>query len=218
MARVIKAYWGSGSAPARRMLLALEEKSLKYVSCCLSFANNELKTAEYLKLNPRGKVPTLTDGDVAIYESLAILEYLESAYPEHPLLPSDLKSRANVLTKMHESSYFCDAVVAVAQYSMRTKKEDWKKEDLEPLKQKVHEELGFWENVLKGKTFVAGDQVTLADIALYPFLSSGVRFGLKFDSFPSVGAYVERFDKRPSAVNTFPPHWKESVGNGVFSF
>lgn len=81
----IELYWGSGSTPAWRVQLALAAKNLPYTSRLLSFSKRETRTPEFLALNPRGKVPTLIDGDLVLGESLAILAYLDSAYPEVPL-------------------------------------------------------------------------------------------------------------------------------------
>ncbi|MDP2310569.1 MAG: glutathione S-transferase family protein [Pseudomonadota bacterium] len=82
----IELYWGSGSTPAWRVLLALSAKNLPFTSHLLSFSKRETRTPEFLAINPRGKVPTLKDGDLVINESLAILAYLDSAYPAVPLL------------------------------------------------------------------------------------------------------------------------------------
>jgi len=215
----IKAFWVSGSAPARRMLIALEEKGLKYESVQISFSNTDYRTGEYLKMNPRGKVPTLLDGDIAIYESLAIIEYLDRAYPDKPLLPKNRQESALALTRMHEASYLESAIVDLtSRYSTQVKKEDWKKEVVEPMKKKVFDELAMWETHLKGKQFLAGDNISLADVAVYPWLSYAVRFGLILTDFPSVASYVERFDKRQSAINSYPPHWKDTTGNNIFGF
>jgi glutathione S-transferase len=78
-------------------MIALEEKQLPYNSHLLSFSNNETHTGcskatlaciltstlaeQYLRINPRGKVPAIVDKDVTMYESKAILHYLEFAYP-----------------------------------------------------------------------------------------------------------------------------------------
>lgn len=56
----------------------------------------EHKSEEILALNPRGQVPTFKDGDAVVNESLAILLYLEDAYPEKSLMPKDKKHRALV--------------------------------------------------------------------------------------------------------------------------
>ena len=56
----------------------------------------EHKGPEVMAVNPRGQVPVLVDGDIVVCESVAALLYLEDAYPEHALLPSDKKERAAV--------------------------------------------------------------------------------------------------------------------------
>ena len=67
------------------VLLTLTLKKLPYESKLVSFAKGEHKSEAFLALNPRGKVPVITDGDLALYESTAILGYLDRAYPEPPL-------------------------------------------------------------------------------------------------------------------------------------
>ena len=81
----IELYWGSGSPFAWRVMLALEVKKLAYESKLMEFSKGEHKTPAYLQLNPRGKVPTLKDGDFVVYESIAIMAYLDRKYPEPPL-------------------------------------------------------------------------------------------------------------------------------------
>jgi len=73
----IELYWGSGSPFAWRVMLTLEVKGLAYESKLLESSKGEYKTPAYLRLNPRGKVPTLKDGDFVLYESLAIMSYLD---------------------------------------------------------------------------------------------------------------------------------------------
>jgi len=190
------------------MQLALEEKGLKYESKLLSFEKKEHKSPEVLALNPRGKVPTLLDGDIPVYESLAIIQYLDATYPENPLTPSDPKGRAEVLSRMHETSYFGDTVGAVARHGQAAdKNEEWKTKN-EDLKKQFYDECKFWDNALKGKKFVTGDKVTLADVAFYPYLDFAVRLGLSFNDYPNLGAYHKNFSCRPSAEASYPPHWK----------
>src|SRR5687768_18390379 len=81
----IELYWGSGSPFAWRVMLTLEVKGLAYQSKLLEFSKGEHKTPAYLQLNPRGKVPTLKDGDYVVNESLAIMSYLDRKYPEPQL-------------------------------------------------------------------------------------------------------------------------------------
>jgi hypothetical protein len=81
----IELYWGSGSPFAWRVMLTLEVKGLLYESKLLEFSKGDHKTPPILQLNPRGKVPTLKDGDFVVYESLAIMSYLDRKYPATPL-------------------------------------------------------------------------------------------------------------------------------------
>ena len=109
-------YYGSGSPYAWRVNLALEHKALPYERRVLSFGQGDLKKPEFVALNPRGKVPVLTDGDFALYESSAIMEYLDEAYPGRgqPLFPGDAKRRAvqrRVILEMND--YFEKAAEAL---------------------------------------------------------------------------------------------------------
>ena len=81
----LELYWGSGSPFAWRVMLTLEVNGLAYESRFLEFSKGEHQAPAYLQLNPRGKVPTLKDGDFVIYESLAIMSYLDRKYPDPPL-------------------------------------------------------------------------------------------------------------------------------------
>ena len=81
----LQIYWGSGSPYAWRVLLAAELKRIPYESKLLEFSKGDLKTPEFLALNPRGKVPVIRDGDFVLAESTAILAYLDRKHPEPPL-------------------------------------------------------------------------------------------------------------------------------------
>src|SRR5215813_8198463 len=86
---MLEIYWGSGSPFAWRVLLAAELKRIPYESRLLEFSKGDLKTPEFLALNPRGKVPVIRDGDVVLAESLAIIAYLERKHPDRALLRSE---------------------------------------------------------------------------------------------------------------------------------
>src|SRR5262249_45044573 len=77
----IDVYWGSGSPFSWRVLLALELKQLPYTSHLLQFSKQEQKSPQMLSMNFRGRVPVLKDGDYVVFESLAVLVYLDRKYP-----------------------------------------------------------------------------------------------------------------------------------------
>jgi glutathione S-transferase len=138
-------YWGSGSPPAWRVLITLHEKGLTYRSDMITFESGVLKTAPMLALNPRGLVPIFIDGDVRMYESLAILHYLEGAYPDPPLLPRERVARARALTRMEEANNVSAAAGEVVYYVRRTPPGEINDEYLSAKKAALHTELALWE-------------------------------------------------------------------------
>src|ERR1700689_5912580 len=75
-------YWGSGSPPCWRVAVALEFKGLKYNSHLLHFDRQEHQSPQMLAMNFRGRLPVLRDDDYVVFESLAILYYLDQKYPQ----------------------------------------------------------------------------------------------------------------------------------------
>ena len=144
-------YWASGSPPAWRVLLTLAEKGIPYTSTMLTFDSGVLRTPPYLSLNPRGLVPVFIDGPVRLYESLAILNYIEFAYPSMPLLPADAVSRAKALMRMEEANNLSAAAGEVVYYLRRTPPSDINEEYLKAKTSALHSELALWEMYLVGE-------------------------------------------------------------------
>jgi len=81
----IEIFWISGSPYSWRVLLALAIKQIPYESRLLSLANDEHRSDEFLRVNPRGRVPALRHGALTMGESVAILRYLDRCFPVPPL-------------------------------------------------------------------------------------------------------------------------------------
>src|SRR5687768_17050006 len=93
----MKLYSGPLSLFSRKVEIALGEKGLDYERISVPFTQTRgysPKHPDVLAVNPKGQVPVLVDGDLSLYDSTIILEYLEDAYPEPPLFPADAAERA----------------------------------------------------------------------------------------------------------------------------
>ena len=93
---MLELYHNTMSACAQKVRVALAEKNLAWTSHHLNLRAGDQQKPAYLKLNPKGVVPTLIDGDLVIRESNVILEYLDDAFPDPPLRPSDAFGRSQV--------------------------------------------------------------------------------------------------------------------------
>jgi glutathione S-transferase len=208
-------YYGSGSPFAWKVWLALEHKKLPYELRRLRFDTGELKTPEFLAINPRAQVPALVDGDLSLFESGAIVEYLEDAYPEQPLLPKDARGRAVARRIVLETdAYFFPAVLRLMRQTLFRRDGKGDPEEIAAAKREIAAELDRLEGYLTGEHFAG--PLTLADFAVYPTVRVLGRIAGKFPDHdmtarfgPRLSAWKQRIDALPYVEKTTPPHWKD---------
>lgn len=198
------------SPPSWMVQLALEEKELDYEVRQLSFSAGEHRSPEMLARNPRGTVPVLTDGPIAVYETFAILEYLEHAYPDKPLLPETNALRALALTRLHESAHLKTAGMDLFAYIMKTRGLDFDPTEVDRLAAAFHDELFYWEYYYGISHYAAGSNVSFADLSVFTYLAAAVHLGLPLDErYPNLARFHEQMRRRISVVTTWPP-WKSA--------
>jgi len=150
------------------------------------------KPKELWELNPYGKVPVLVDGEVVIYESAVINEYLEEKYPQVPLMPKDLNKRARARIWID----FCNSRLQQAGGDVRHGNEP------EKAKGKLKEYLRTLDNEMANKDYIVGDY-SLADITYIPFFVRQERYGVSIDdTLPNVKAWMDRLCARPAVRST----------------
>jgi glutathione S-transferase len=207
-------YYGSGSPYAWRVWLALEHKQLAYELKTMSFTAGDLRTPEYLAINPRHRVPAVVDDGFALYESSAILEYLDEKYPANTLFPGNVQQRAVVRRLAREAEeYFAGAMDPLLEEILFQPRERWSEERIQQGKQMLAEELARWEAPLCGEYL--GSEVSAADFTLYPMLALALRcdkkkpdLALRTGLGPRVSAWMERIEALSYFRKTWPPHWK----------
>lgn len=210
-------YFGSGSPFAWKVWLTLEHKGIPYQLKRLSFDNDETKSPEFLKVNPRGRVPAIVDDGFALYESSAICEYLEEKYPQKPLLPKDAQGRASIRRLIAEADhYLYTAAMELMDKVLYVAPAERDRKQIDEAKSRLRDELAYWREYLRGD-FFAGS-FSLADFAIYPYVRMPVRveervagLGFKREELPAnIAAWMKRIEALPYFERTLPPHWKES--------
>ena len=195
---MIKFYDFTSSPNCQRVKVVLAEKNLQYEVVPIDLRKQEQKTPEYLKMNPYGKVPVLTDDATVLYESCVINEYLEEKYPNPALLPNDpgKKAKARILID-YGMAHLDSPYQKLRMELMKDPKEqsqpiiDGAKKDLSKLLQRFEEELG-------DQQYLVGD-FSLVDADLIPRFTRLEGFGVLPDpSLPRLTKYMERMKARPS--------------------
>jgi glutathione S-transferase len=217
----IELYWGSGSPFAWRVMLTLELKRLAYESKLLEFSKQEHKTAAYLQLNPRGKVPALKDGDFLIYESIAIMAYLDRKYPTPEIFGRTPKETGLVWRWICEcESYLLgptDKVVRPLFFGRGLEKTD----EIQQAAQVIRQELKRIDDDLANCNWLVGAEISGADIAIFPVVQLLLRAAGKeaaqplnlcliplSETFPNIARWMQRIEELPNYQRTYPPHWR----------
>jgi glutathione S-transferase len=210
-------YYGSGSPYAWRVQLALEHKALPYVRKVLSFSAGDTRKPEFLALNPRHRVPVLVDADFVLYESNAIVEYLDEAYPATgaSLFPGDVRMRALVRRLIMEvDAYFDDAIDPLTTQAFSKKPEERDPRQISDGRKAVVDELALFTKAMQGEYLVG--PLSAADFALYPMVAFLQRCELKLPDLdadgmltPELRTWKTRIEGLSFFDKTVPPHWKQ---------
>jgi glutathione S-transferase len=199
----MKLYYVVGSPNCRKVHAVIDHLDLEVQFEYRDFFTGELRLPEYLDINPNAMVPTLVDGDLVLWESNAIIQYLADRGLESALFPRDPKRRADIARWQHwELAHFNKAFgvlafEAVAKPNFLNAQPDaglvrWSQGELARFAQVLN-------RALEGRDYLVGDSITLADYAVIHL--EGFKSAVPFDWQPyeNLNAYFSRM----AAV----PHW-----------
>lgn len=200
---MLKLHYHPLSTYSRRVRIACIEKGISIELVELDMAKGAHRSPDFLRLNPYGRVPTLEDDGVVLYESTAILEYLEATHPTPPLVPSD--ARGCALIAMHMK--LCDI-----QFARQTgtiifpkrflPKDRWDEAAMAQAKKEIEKHLAIVEQMLAGREWMVGDRYSLVEVCYTPFVEF---FPLmEVTPPPAVATWTARMLERPSALETKP--------------
>ncbi len=214
-------YFISGSPPCWTVMLALEFKRLVYRQRRLDNAKREQKSPEFLKVNPRGQVPVLTHGDVSVCETLAVLSYLDATNPAPPLFGTFPEETARIWQAICE----CDGnlrqpVTGISRPLFRGKGQEFATQISEAA-EVARDELALLESRVNASPWLAGENLSAADLIVYPVLMQLSRAAAREDAapldlalhpfseyFPNLDMWRQRIEALQGFDNAYPPHWK----------
>ena len=205
----MKLYTYYRSQASFRVRIALNLKGIAREDVFLHLEKGDQFAADYKTLNPQMVVPTLIDGDAKLFQSLAILEYLEEKHPEPPLLPADPAARAWVrgFALINIADTHPLIVPRIRHHLL---------DDLKLSQEQLLAWIRHWmsagfaameallaEHRESGR-FCHGDAPTLADICLVPPVASARSFGADLALYPRVMRIHDHVMTLPAFANAHP--------------
>jgi glutathione S-transferase len=206
---MLKFYYNRISANARRVWVALLEKKIPFEPILINLDGDQFQP-EFTAINPLQRVPVVVDDGFRIVESLAILDYLEVKYPSPSLMPKDLQAYATVrMIEMVALNELQPPTIPLSKPLVGLEVEPQK---LEAAKQQIISVLQFYESLLGDSPYFAGEQFTLAEVVAGTLIPAMPMFGISFDAYPKLTAWLERLQARSSWQQTmFSPEEIEAA-------
>ena len=215
-------YWGSGSPFSWRVLLALEHKRLPYESQLLHFDKQEQQSPQMLRLNPRGRVPVLKDGDYVVFESVAVMYYLDEKYPEPPIFGVSPEEAGVIMRVICEFQAYAEPAVLKIVDAIFA---DRVAEDIDALTDAMHlvgREARTIEGRLSKEEWIVGTHYSAIDMVIFPWIqvlrralnrASAKELGARFlpmeQNYPALARWIHRIESLPGYDLTYPPHWRD---------
>jgi glutathione S-transferase len=184
------------SGNVHKVQMLLHRLEIPYRRVDVSQPRGEPGRAEYLKINPIGKVPALMleDSDI-ITESGAILYYLVQG---SKLWPGDRRAQTEVLRWMFFEQYSHEPALAVMRYLLLfDDAPERSKERLEELKPRAERALMAMERQFKAWRFIAAETITIADYALYPYTAWAHEAGVSLEDYPAIRRWLLQVESEP---------------------
>ena len=200
---MIKIHGVHGSPFVRKVLIGLRIKGIDYEQVPqMPFARD----ADYQKINPLGKIPTLEDGDFVLGDSKVICRYLDAAYPEIPLYPADTQQKAMADWYEELGGSTLSELGAGIFFQRFMKPMAFNEEPDEALIEKITTKqlppiLDYIESQVPGEGFLFGD-FGMADLALVsPLINAGYAgYAIDAERWPKFAAFADRVRAQPQVA------------------
>jgi glutathione S-transferase len=190
-----------GNSHKIRLMLSL--LGLDYRSVIVNGSERQQKSVDFLSMNPFGQVPVLTDDDVIVRDSQAILVYLARKYGNEQWLPNEATALAEVAAWLSTAAN----EVSMGPNRLRLHYKFGRAINSEESRQTAINLLNILQGRLEKYEWLATDHLTIADIAINPYIALAPEGRLDLESYPAVTGWVSRIQALPGYVG-MPGMWQ----------
>jgi glutathione S-transferase/RNA polymerase-associated protein len=188
----------------QKVKIAMREKGLAFETASPGGLGAGGASGEFAEANPRAEVPTLVDGDVRVFDSTVILEYLEDAYPTPPILPKSAADRARVrMLEEVMDTHFEPINWGLSELRWFKRAEGDQAQAIETAA--AGQLAGFYawlERQLGAREWFNGEAFGWGDLAVVPFVNGSVGQGYPPPEGSKLTAWLARANGRPSVSDT----------------
>ena len=196
---MLKFYYAPISANARRVWIALLEKQIPFEPIIINLDGEQFQS-EFTAINPLQRVPAIVDNELRIFESLAILDYLEAKYPVPELMPKELDKLAIARTiSMVSLTELQPAAITLTKQLLGVEIDP---ASVEKARQRSILILQFFEDTIADRPYFTGDTFTIADIVAGTLVPSASMFGISLAPYPGLNDWIDRLSQRESFRQT----------------
>lgn len=190
----------------RAILLTAEAIGIEVNLINVDLENGEHQTPEYEEMNPQKLIPTLVDGDYKLGESRAILAYLADQYSQNErLYPKNPGSRALVDHRLYFDIGTLYKAIAAYYFPVAFKGE----KEFDPTKYpKIEEVYEMLDKYLEGQDYVAGKNLTIADLSITATVTTSEAFGFDVSKYGNVSRWLEK-------MKTSAPGYRKANAEGL---
>ena len=196
---MLKLYYSAQSRAARPRWL-LEEIGAPYELVRLNLQAGEQRRPAYLTVNPNGTVPTLVDGDLTLFESAAICQYLADKFPDKRLAPPPgTPARALYYQWIHYAmSGLEPPAVTIFLHTVMKPEAERLPVLVTEAKEQLGKALGVVDRALAGRDFILGGEFSTADVMIGSTLVWDQMLGIVGADRAAISAYLGRLAARPA--------------------
>jgi len=182
------------SPPCRAVLMVGEAAKINFNLKNIDISKQEQNSDSFRSVNPDGTVPTLVDGSLTLWESRAVLQYLLDRYaPNHSLYPRDPVRRAYIDRMLqYDISNISPMILQFARPQILFQQPP------DPEKQKnLEKSLDYMEKILKKTQYLAGDQISIADVSVVAHANMLELIKWDFSRWPRVKEWLRSMQSQP---------------------
>ena len=211
----MKLYSFFRSSAAYRVRIALNLKGVDYETVTVDLPSSAHRTAEFRALNPQATIPTLDDDGTILWQSLAIIDYLDARYPSPRLIPQEPVARARaqalaqaIVCEIHPLNNlrvlkYLRGELELGDAAVNKWYSHWIAEAFGPLETLV----GRWS----GGRYCFGDTLTVADVCLVPQMYNARRFNCDLAPYPTLVRIAAELEKEPAFAAAAPQLQPDAV-------